>query len=141
MSETQERTTLQDFGNGILAGLVENGHLLLDEERRDKLHEAFLEAFIVVEEEVGLESLDFYLKTDEPRDLPANVHGIIYGWRHGLLALREQPSESLHMLYVDDKQSSQLMARIPGGIELYKRAAARLIEHLNTPYIPIKPPQ
>jgi len=138
MSETQERTTLQDFGTGILVGLVANRHLLLDEERRDKLHDAFLEAFIVVEEAIGLESLDFYLKTDDPRDLPANVHGIIYGWRHGLFALREQPSESLHMLYIDDEQASHLMERIAGGIELYKRAATRLIEYLNTPYTPLE---
>ena len=138
MSETQERTTLDDFGYGILAGLVANGNLLLDEKRRDKLHDAFLEAFIVVEEAVGIQSLDFYLKSDEARSLPANVDRIIYSWRNKHCALRAEPSDTMHMLYLTSAQAQEITAHILGGLELYKRAATRLIEYLNTPYIPLE---
>lgn len=138
MSETQERTTLDDFGNGILVGLCEAGYLLLDEWHRTKLHDAFLEAFKVVEQELGPQTIAFQLKTPEPFSLSANVDHIIYGWRHGLYALREQPDKSCHMLYVTQDDAAKLIEHVAGGIDLYKRAATRLIEYLNTPYTPLE---
>ena len=128
-----ERSTLDklDFGVGLVAGLVLRGERTINERNLTVLHESFLEAFKVVEEQLGHENLRFAIILHRVHRTSTDVFNIMSYWL-GLWATRDSPG-TIYRFKMDEDSAEKVLAGLPGGRQMFLDAAdAFLLRYRNT---------
>jgi len=128
-----ERSTLDklDFGVGMVAGLVLRGERTINERNLTVLHESFLEAFKVVERELGSDNLRFAIILHRVHGTSTDVFNIMSYWL-GLWATRDAPG-TIYRFKMHEDSAEEVLAKLPGGRKMFLDAAdAFLLRYRNT---------
>jgi len=126
---SNERTTLDklDFGVGLVAGLVLRGEKTINERNLAVLHESFLEAFKVVEQELGRDQLRFAIILHRVHRTSTDVFNIMSYWL-GLWATRDSPG-TIYRFRMDESSAKKVLAGLPGGEKMFLDAADAFLLH------------
>jgi hypothetical protein len=128
-----ERNSLDklDFGVGMVAGLVLRGETTINEQNLAVLHESFLEAFKVVERQLGRENLRFAIILHKGHRTSTDVFNIMSYWL-GLWATRDAPG-TIYRFRMNEDSARKVLAKLPGGSEMFLAATdAFLVHYRNT---------
>ena len=129
MPTTHEKTSLLDFGSGMLCGMVLNGVYTLSEQRLSAVHEGFKRAFDFVEAELD-ERMMFYLIIGYHGTSPI-VDNVFNWWLQSGYAYKEAPGYVYHFK-IGTLTAVTTLESIPGGKELYQKAAKVLTDFLGS---------
>ncbi len=116
---SNQRLSLEDFGLGLMAGLISKSVDLVNEDRRT-VHPAFIAAYKVLREELGEGAIGFELKADASGGKSSGVERILRLWKQGYLVPARTPGTFFFVMSPTDAQ--RRLARIPGGRELFLKA-------------------
>ena len=130
MPITKEHTSLDDFADGVIAGLVRNGETDLDETDRTKLHQAFVAAFELVKAELAPGELSFGMLVSADYGTIAAVDQILDYWMRSDFSIKDRNSTAHHFLMKREVADNKLET-LTGGSALYDKAAGTLMTHLN----------
>ena len=128
-----ERSTLDklDFGVGLVAGLVLRGETTINERNLAVLHESFLEAFKVVEKQLGRENLRFAIILHRVHRTSTDVFNIMSYWL-GLWATRDSPG-TIYRFKMNEDSAEKILEGLPGGRQMFLDATdAFLLHYRNT---------
>jgi hypothetical protein len=126
---TQQDTHLHDFGMGLLAGLVREGHTTLDERRLVDVHKGVVEAFKVIEAELDHDSLRFWMTTNRYHGTSPDVDNIFNYWLQSGFATKDSPG-TVYRFRLSITGADELLETLPGGTELYDKAVAAFLDYL-----------
>lgn len=126
-----KETGIYDFGMGLMAGLVLANWRTLDERRLKDVHESVVEAFRVVEAELGKDTLGFWMTTHRIYGTSHDVDGIFQYWLSSGYSTKDAPG-TIYRFDMSKDEATRLLETLPGGAELYAKAVAAMLEHLRT---------
>jgi len=132
MPITKEHTSLVDFADGMIAGLIRNGETDLDETDRTKLHQAFVAAFEFTKTELAPGELGFGMTTHKVYGTTANVDQLLDYWVRVGFSVKDRNSTA-HRFLINRNDADEMLETLTGGSDLYDKVAAELIRCLNAP--------
>lgn len=127
MSVLKEDLHLQDFGVAILAGLHLHGVTVISDRDEARLHGAFVSAFQFIETHFEKDQLRFWMTTHPIHGHSPDAHAIMNRWL-GIWATKDSPGHTWRFSMSDETACRLVDEEIPGGRELWMRAAGILIQ-------------
>lgn len=126
-------TDLVDFGIGMLMGLVRSGQINLNEQRLVAVHQGFVTAFRVVENELGQKELSFWMTTDKFHGTSPDVDKIFNYWLSRGYATKDAPG-TIYRFLISRSTADRKLETITGGAPLYDKAVEAYFGCLNSHY-------
>ena len=130
MPITKEHTSLDDFADGMIAGLIRNGETDLDETNRTKLHQAFVTAFEFTKAELAPGECSFDMPVSAKYSTIATVDQILDYWMRSDFSIKDRNSTAHHFI-IGRQDADDMLETLNGGSALYDKAAGILMTHLN----------
>jgi len=124
---SNDRLELLDFGMGLLAGLRIRGVDALSENNIRKLHASFVKAFATAKQEFAQENVKFIITTHYSNGTSGGVESILRYWLNRSYAAYD-PRNTIWMLDMDGQSAEEILAKLPGGREVYLKAADAFLQ-------------
>lgn len=122
--------TLDDFGIGMMAGLVRAGHNTLDERRLEDVHEAFCDAYQVIAQDHDRDELRFILNVHPVYRTTPDVFNLMNYWLKSDYATRDAPG-TIYRFKMSQWAANEVLKTLLGGAELYDRATDAFLKHMG----------
>lgn len=124
-----------DFSTAMAAALsLEGGaytSTIISDHNLPRFHEAFREAYGVIEQSMGEQEVRFNLILDRIHGTTPVVNEITSWWLMSGWATRDSPG-ILWRIWIDPEIAERLLNEgIPGGAAMWKQASAAFLNHLR----------